>query len=86
MKNNGTFDISHSAYCSNSNRRRMKYRQVGTIQLLRGNRFVISLDEHKLPEGTRALYVKESITVSETDSATNSGDNRSDPTPDFDGW
>lgn len=38
----------------------MKYKQVGTIQLLRGNRFVISLDEHRLPEGTRAIYIRES--------------------------
>lgn len=39
--------------------RRISYRQIGTIQLLRGDRFVMSIDEKQLPEGTRALYVRE---------------------------
>jgi len=84
--NNGNFCTSSRINFIDSYSRRMKYRQVGTIQLLRGNRFIISLDEHKLPEGTRALYVKESIGVSEADSTTDSSNNRSDPAPDFDSW
>lgn len=54
----GTLSDDDIADSGDDDRRRIK--QVGTIQLLRGNRFIISLDEHKLPEGTRALYVKES--------------------------
>ena len=57
--NDGNLPVSDIADSSDDDRRRLK--QVGTIQLLRGNRFIISLDEHKLPEGTRALYVKEYV-------------------------
>jgi hypothetical protein len=57
--NDGTFDIGDDNGGRDLDRRRLK--QVGTIQLLRGNRFIISLDEHRLPEGTRALYVKEYV-------------------------
>lgn len=50
-RNDNDPELSHSG--------RLAYRQVGNIQLARGNKFVISLDEHRLPEGTRALYVRE---------------------------
>ena len=57
-QNNGTNTSSDNFNHSDIDSRRLTYKQVGTIQLLRGNRFVISLDEHKLPEGTRSLYVR----------------------------
>ena len=61
MKSDGNIFTSDHIDSVDDDSRRIKYRQVGTIQLMRGNRFVISLDEHRLPEGTRALFVKEII-------------------------
>lgn len=86
MKNDGNICTSGYLATVDDDSGRMKYRQVGTIQLMRGNRFVISLDEHRLPEGTRALYVRELIRSPESDGTTNSGDNGSDSTSDFDSW
>ena len=59
MKSDGNIFTSDHIDPVHDDSRRIRYRQVGTIQLMRGNKFVISLDEHRLPEGTRALYVKE---------------------------
>ena len=86
QKSNGNFCISNNIDHSDMDSGRIKYRQVGTIQLMRGNRFVISLDEHRLPEGTRALYVRELIRSPESDGTTNRGDNSGDSTSDFDSW
>ena len=86
QKNDGNLCISNNIDHSDMDSGRIKYRQVGTIQLMRGNRFVISLDEHRLPEGTRALYVRELIRSPESDGATNSGNDGSNATSDFDSW
>lgn len=59
VNDNGTNRTFSSDPFDDLDSRWVTYKQVGTIQLLRGNKFIISLDEHKLPEGTRALYVKE---------------------------
>jgi len=57
--NNGINNTWNNTDSGSLDSGRITYKQVGTIQLLRGNKFIISLDEHKLPEGTRALYVRE---------------------------
>ena len=86
MKNDGNICTSGYLATVDDVPQTIKYRQVGTIQLMRGNRFVISLDEHRLPEGTRALYVRESVGPTESDSATNSRDDSGDTTTDLDSW
>ena len=86
QKSNGNFCISNNIDHCDMDSGRIKYRQVGTIQLMRGNRFVISLDEHRLPEGTRALYVRELIRSPESDGSTDSGNDGSNATSDFDSW
>lgn len=85
-KSNGTHNFIHNTDTDDMDSRRIVYRQVGTIQLMRGNRFTISLDEHRLPEGTRALYVRDLIGPSEPDSTADSSNDSGYASTNFNGW
>lgn len=63
--NKDGIDISYNDLNSDPNDSgRMTYRQIGTVTYNRGYRIDVSFLEHKMPEGTRGIYIKELVTAS----------------------